>query len=168
MFAVRGPHRDAARILGRAYLFLAGKDDGSFDFWLRQSFDYNDVRRAEQRVSTNLATLLELGSLAVSVKDGTIDLNIDAGGILEIVRRLLRTSGSSVAVIASCGKSQYSILRSVRDLTAHSLDIRPITCCNCSTTQQVAAVRVTCIRRWKLVSLTVCVDHLLKLLPVQF
>ncbi|KAK5126477.1 hypothetical protein LTR85_010713 [Meristemomyces frigidus] len=75
VFAVREMPGQRALILGRAYLFSPAQDSDKFDFWLREPFDYNTVRRGEQRVSVHRSKLIELGSLACLSKDVWKDPN---------------------------------------------------------------------------------------------
>lgn len=68
VFAVRRTPGQRALIVGRAYLFFPARKPDTFEFCFSRPFDYNRIRQGEQQVTVDLATLLELGSLASPAK----------------------------------------------------------------------------------------------------
>jgi hypothetical protein len=80
VFTVRMQPGHGAIVTGRAYLFTAGRKADTLEPWLSRSFDYNAVRRGERHISMDLATLLELSSLAVSTKNVDEDVLENTNG----------------------------------------------------------------------------------------
>lgn len=84
VFAVRRYRSHKALVLGRAYLFRdTGINPSNFKFWLgdnQQSRASTKLWQGEQQILVNLATLLEMGSLACLTKDvWAVSSNIRSG-----------------------------------------------------------------------------------------
>ena len=107
VFAVREYPGHRALIFGRAYLFSAARNHDALEHWLSQPFDYNGVRQGERHVSMHLATLLELGSLAILTQNVNIDPKMIVKTSLPMndVKAVLKKNWSYKVVLAGCSKS---------------------------------------------------------------
>lgn len=106
VFAFRVYNDLSGRILGRAYLFSTTRDSGGLEQWLRGSFNQDTIRRSEKLITMSLATLLDLSSLAISVKDSETDsaMNEKPTWLLD-VDAVWRKRWRYILVIASSSES---------------------------------------------------------------
>lgn len=109
VFAVRVLPNSRALILGRAYLFCPARERDTLQFWLQRPFDYNAVRQGERHVRMDAAMLLDLGSFAVSLKDGTTDLKMDEKTSLTVenLKTVKRRLPRIVITAGSCKSSIF-------------------------------------------------------------
>lgn len=93
-------------VLGRAYLFSATRDPDAPEFWLQRPFDFNAIRQGKRHVSVDLATPLELGSLAICMRDWTPELKVveTTSSRVDNLRTALKRPWSYKVVIAGCRK----------------------------------------------------------------